>query len=191
MGIMTAAADSMTIPSEIDRVLLTEEQIAQRVAALADQISRDYSDTELLLIAVLRGSLVFLADRMRQLTIPVRVDTVSIASYGASSRSTGVVRFLKDLEENIHDRDVLVIEDIVDTGLTLHYLVESLRSRHPKSLRVCALLDKPSRREVDATVDYCGFTIPDAFVVGYGLDSAQKYRNLPYIAALKPCVYEK
>jgi len=177
------------LTDDIQEVLLTEEQIAARVKELAQQINRDYEGKEPVLVAILNGAVVFLSDLMRHMTVPIRVDFVKWASYGSDTRSSGVMRILKDLDESVESRHVLVVEDIVDTGLTLHYLLENLRARNVASVRVVALLDKPSRRKVQVKPDYLGFEVPDAFVVGYGLDYAQRYRNLPFIGILKPEIY--
>jgi len=176
---------------DVAQVLITEEQIAARVKELGRQISKDYEGKDLVLVAILKGASIFLADLVREITIPLSYDFVAISSYGADSRSSGVVRLLKDLDESIESKHVLVIEDIVDTGWTLRlsYIVENLRSRKAASVRVCTLLDKPSQRKVDVGIDYYGFTVEDKYVIGYGLDYNGKYRNLPYIGALKPEVY--
>jgi hypoxanthine phosphoribosyltransferase len=174
---------------DIQQVLLTLEQIAARVRELGVQISADYAEKELALVCVLRGAVVFLGDLLRELPDHASVDFMAIASYGADTKSTGVVRILKDLDDSIESRHVLVVEDIVDTGLTLNYLLENLRHRNAASVRVCALLDKPARRRVPVRVDYIGFEVPNAFVVGYGLDYAQRYRGLPFIGILKPEIY--
>ena len=182
----------MSMHDMIERVLFSEEQIAQRVRELGQAIACDYADSSnLLLIGVLRGVAVFFGDMIRAIDRPLEIDFMSISSYGASTTSSGVVRILKDLDENIIGRDVVVIEDIVDTGLTLSYLVKLLRDRRPASLEICSLLNKPERRKQSVDVKYVGFTIPDQFVVGYGLDYAQKFRNLPYVGILKPEVYTK
>ncbi|MBS3939302.1 MAG: hypoxanthine phosphoribosyltransferase [Peptococcaceae bacterium] len=163
------------------RVLIPREEIAARVAAMGRQISADYAGKELLLVVVLRGAALFAADLCRHLTTQTVLDFISVSSYGSATSTSGVVRFLKDLEESVEGRHVLIVEDIVDTGLTLNYLLENLRTRKPASLVSCTLLDKPSRRRVDIQPDYLGFTIDDLFVVGYGLDFDQYYRNLPDI----------
>lgn len=177
------------LTDDVEKVLLTETQIAAKVKKLAERINADYEGKEPVLVAVLNGAVVFLADLMRNLKIPVTVDFVKWVSYGSDSRSTGVMRILKDLDVSIESKHVLVVEDIVDTGLTLHYLLENLRARNAASVRVVALLDKPSRRKVEVKLDYEGFKVPDAFVVGYGLDYDGKYRNLPFVAVLKPQIY--
>jgi len=166
------------------KVLLTEEQIQKRVKDLAVEISRDYEGKSPILIGILRGSFVFLSDLIRQLSISPEIDFMSVSSYNNLTKSTGVVRILKDLERDISDENVVIIEDIVDSGLTLAYICRVLQARLPRSLKICALLDKRERREIDIKVDYVGFVIPNEFVVGYGLDLAQKYRNLPYVAVL-------
>ncbi len=169
---------------ETGRILFTREKIQKRVRELAQEISRDYSGREIFTVGVLKGAFVFLSDLIRHLKLPLTLDFIAIASYGDSTSSSGVVKLLKDLDSEVESRHVLVIEDIVDTGLTLNYLVKSLSTRHPATLRVCTLLDRPSRRKVKVDLHYVGFTIPDVYVVGYGLDFSQKYRNLPYIAEL-------
>jgi hypoxanthine phosphoribosyltransferase len=168
----------------IGEILVGAEDLTRRVKELADQISRDYADKDLLLIGVLKGAVFFVSDLMRHLDIPVEVDFMAVASYGSATRSSGVVRILKDLDAAIEGRDVLIVEDIVDSGLTLQYLLRNLAGRNPRSLEVCALLIKPERREVDLHTRYVGFEIPDRFAIGYGLDHAERYRNLPYVAAL-------
>ena len=176
---------------DVEQVLLTEEQLRTRVAELGAQISQDYAGKDLMLVCILKGANIFLADLCRQITLPLSYDFVAVSSYGADTKSSGVVRILKDLDESVESKHVLVVEDIVDTGLTLRlsYLLENLRSRRAASVKICTLLDKPSRRRVEVPVDYCGFTVEDRFVVGYGLDYAGVYRNLPYIGVLKPEIY--
>ncbi len=174
---------------DVARVLITEQMLQARICELGEQISRDYQDRPLLLVAVLKGSVLFMADLMRAISIPHAIDFMATSSYGSSTTSSGVVRILKDLEEPVEGKDVLLVEDIIDTGRTLDYLLRILEERRPASLRVCALLDKRERREVNVPVDYVGFTIPNEFVIGYGLDYAQIYRNLPFIGVLKPEVY--
>ena len=170
----------------VSEVLVDEESLRARVVELGEEISRDYAGRDLLLIGVLKGAVFFMADLMRQLTVPCEIDFMAISSYGASTDSSGVVRILKDLDINIESRDVLVVEDIIDSGLTLSYLVRNLEAREPASLEVCALLTKPARREMDVPVRYVGFEIPNRFVIGYGLDFAERYRNLPYVGVLDP-----
>ncbi len=159
-------------------VLLTAEQIDAKVKELAAEISKDYKGKKPLIIAILKGAVIFMSDLIRQLEMPVEIDFMAISSYGADTASSGVVRILKDLDQSIKDKDVLIVEDIVDTGLTLSYLIENLSSRQPRSLKVVTLLDKPERRKVEFKPDYCGFTIPDCFVIGYGLDFDEHYRHL-------------
>jgi hypoxanthine phosphoribosyltransferase len=168
----------------IGDILVGAEDLSRRVRELAEEISRDYADKDLLLIGVLKGAVFFVSDLMRYLDIPVEVDFMAVASYGSATRSSGVVRILKDLDAAIEGRDVLIVEDIVDSGLTLQYLLRNLAGRNPRSLEVCALLVKPERRKVDLATRYVGFEIPDRFAIGYGLDHAERYRNLPYVAAL-------
>lgn len=169
----------------ISRILISQEEIAARVRELAEAISRDYAGREPLLIAVLKGAVVFLADLMRASTIPLSCDFMAVSSYGAGSRPSGVVKITSDLSVSIENRHVLLVEDIIDTGRTVSYLKRNLQTRHPADLKICALLDKMERREADVALDYVGFTIPNQFVVGYGLDYAGLYRNLPYIAVLE------
>src|ERR671912_2369079 len=168
----------------VGEILVQPDELAHRVRELADQISQDYSGKDVLLIGVLKGAVFFLADLMRQLEVDCEVDFMAVASYGSATESSGVVRILKDLDASIEGRDVLIVEDIVDSGLTLQYLMRTLEARGPRSLEVCALLTKPERRKVDTPARYVGFEIPDKFAIGYGLDYAERYRNLPYVAAL-------
>ena len=168
----------------VGEVLIDQETLAARVAELGAEVSADYEGRDLLLIGVLKGAVFFMADLMRHLTVPCEVDFMAISSYGAATDSSGVVRILKDLDINIEARNVLVVEDIIDSGLTLSYLVRNLESREPASLEVCALLTKPERREIDVPVRWIGFEIPNKFVIGYGLDFAERYRNLPYVGVL-------
>ena len=169
----------------VESILIDEDRLRARIAELGEEISADYAGRDLLLIGVLKGAVFFMADLMRQLTVPCEIDFMAISSYGASTDSSGVVRILKDLDINIEGRHVLVVEDIIDSGLTLSYLMRNLEAREPASLEVCALLTKPDRREIDVPVRYVGFEIPNEFVVGYGLDFAERYRNLPYVAVLQ------
>ena len=169
----------------IGKILVGAEDLNRRVGELAEEINRDYAGRDLLLIGVLKGAVFFVSDLMRRLTIPVEVDFMAVASYGSATRSSGVVRILKDLDAVIEGRHVLIVEDIVDSGLTLQYLLRNLAGRQPASLEVCALLIKPERRKVDLQTRYVGFEIPDEFAIGYGLDHAERYRNLPYVAALE------
>ena len=175
---------------DVARVLISHQELERRIAELGDQISADYEGLDPLLLCVLKGGYVFLADLTRALTIPHGVDFMATSSYGANTESSGVVRILKDLDADITDRHVLIVEDIIDTGHTLSYLIDNLRVRQPAGLAICALLNKPSRRLVDLDLDYAGFEIPDEFVIGYGLDYAENYRNLPFIGVLKPEIYQ-
>jgi len=170
----------------VARTLIDEQTLRNRVAELGHEISGDYAGRDLLLVGVLKGAVFFMADLMRHLSIPCEVDFMAISSYGASTDSSGVVRILKDLDINIEGRHVLVVEDIIDSGLTLSYLVRTLEARAPETLEICALLTKPDRREIDVRVRYTGFEIPNEFVIGYGLDYAERYRNLPYVGVLDP-----
>jgi hypoxanthine phosphoribosyltransferase len=174
---------------DIAQVLLSEEQIRTRTHELGAQIAADYAGRELSLICVLKGGVVFLADLIRSISTPLRIDFMATSSYGAATQSSGVVRILKDLDMTIEGRNVLIVEDIIDTGHTLSYLVRILHERRPASLCICTLLSKPSRREIEMPIDYVGFDIPNEFVVGYGLDYNERYRNLPYIGVLKPEMY--
>jgi hypoxanthine phosphoribosyltransferase len=169
---------------EFGKVLLTEDQIRRRVVELGERISRDYADDPPVLVNVLKGGVVFLADLIRAIPLPVEIDFMEVSSYGGGTSSTGVVRILEDLSINVTGRNVLLVEDIVDTGHTLQYIIDNLATRHPKSVRICTLLDRRGRRETEVPLDYVGFVVPNKFVVGYGLDLAQKYRNLPHIAVL-------
>lgn len=174
---------------DLKKILINEEDIKKRVCELAEDIMRDFKDEELFFIGVLKGSVVFVADLMRCVKNDVTMDFMAVSSYGLSSQTSGVVRILKDLDFDIEGKNVIIVEDIIDTGTTLKYLYEYLKKRNPKELRICCLLDKPERRKVDIRADYIGFTIPDEFVVGYGLDYAERFRNLPYIAVVKEEVY--
>ena len=182
-------ADACTLPwvndPLIGETLVGAEELQRRVAELGAEINRDYAGRDLVMIGVLKGAVLFLADLMRELEIPCEVDFMAVSSYGSSTDSSGVVRILKDLDASIGGRDVLLVEDIVDSGLTLHYLLKNLRARDPRSLEVCALLTKPERRRIDLPIRYVGFEIPNRFAIGYGLDHGQRYRNLRYVAALQ------
>ena len=181
---------AVDLVEDIGEVLLTEDQIQARVRELGAEISRDYAGRKLTLVSVLKGSLPFMADLMRVITVPVRIDLMEVSSYGgATTESSGLVRILKDLSTSIEGEDVLICEDIIDTGLTLNYLIRYLGGKRPASLRICTLLDKPARRLVEINVEYTGFTIPDQFVVGYGLDYNEHYRNLRFVGVLRPEVY--
>lgn len=175
--------------NDIESILLSEQQLQSKVAELAQRITEDYRDKDPLFIGVLKGSFVFMADLIRHVSIPCEMDFMSLSSYGNKSETTGAVRIVQDLNRDIEGRHIIIIEDILDSGLTLNYLVGYLSGRNPASIRLCALLDKPSRRRAPIQADYVGFEIPDTFVVGYGLDFAERYRNLPYIGILKPAVY--
>jgi hypoxanthine phosphoribosyltransferase len=172
------------LEAAVGEILIDRETLAGRVAELGVEVSADYEGRDLLLIGVLKGAVFFMADLMRHLTVPCEVDFMAISSYGDATDSSGIVRILKDLDINIEGRHVLVVEDIIDSGLTLSYLIRNLESREPATLEVCALLTKPTRREIDVPVRYVGFEIPNKFVVGYGLDFAERYRNLPYVGVL-------
>jgi hypoxanthine phosphoribosyltransferase len=176
--------------ADVGEVLVSEAQIAAKVAELGARISADYAGRSVTLVSVLKGSLPFMADLMRAIDLPLRIDLMEVSSYGGNAtESRGLVRILKDLSASIVGEDVLIVEDIIDTGLTLNYLIRYLRGKNPATLRICTLLDKPARRLVDIAVDYIGFAIPDQFVVGYGLDYDEVYRNLRYVAVLRPEVY--
>src|SRR6187397_315205 len=178
--------------ADVAEILITEEQIRDKVRELGGKVTADYAETSVTLVSVLKGSLPFMADLMRAIEIPVQIDLMEVSSYGgATTETSGLVRILKDLSSSIAGKDVLIVEDIIDTGLTLNYLLRYLRGKNPRSLRVCTLLDKPARRLVDIPVDYLGFTIPDQFVVGYGLDYGERYRNLRFVGVLRPEVYER
>ncbi len=176
---------------DILKVLISQEELQRRVAELGAQISADYAGREPVLISVLRGSYIFMADLTRSLECFCRVDFMAVSSYGSGTKSSGQVKILKDLSESVEGKDLIVVEDILDSGNTLHYLFQLLQARHPASIRLATLLDKPSRRTKPVHADYIGFEVPDEFVVGYGLDYDERYRNLPYIGVLKPQVYEK
>ena len=167
------------------RVLLSEEEVDKRIQEMGDQISRDYAGKQVHLVCVLKGGCPFMCELAKRITVPVSYDFMAVSSYGSDTKSSGVVKIVKDLDESLKDKDVIVVEDIIDSGRTLSYLMEMLRDRNPKSLRLCTLLDKPDRRVIDVDVDYTGFAIPDEIVVGYGLDYDQKYRNLPYIGIVE------
>lgn len=175
--------------NDIQEVLFSEQQLADKVAELGARISADYEDKNPLVVSVLKGSYVFMADLTRKITIPCNVDFMAVSSYGAGTKTTGEVQIIKDIGSKIDGRHLIIVEDILDSGVTLSFLMKILKARGAASIRLCTLLTKPERRKVDVPVDYLGFEIPDAFVVGYGLDYAEKYRNLPYIGILKPSVY--
>lgn len=177
--------------NDIEKVLLTEEEIRKKVKELGEALTRDYNGKNPLFIGVLKGSVIFMSDLVRVMDTHVEMDFMAVSSYGNSSTSSGVVRIMKDLERDVEDRDVIIVEDIIDTGTTLKYLYEYILKRNPKTLKICALLDKPERRKVGIQADYLGFSVPDEFLVGYGLDYAEMYRYLPYVGVLKEEVYKK
>ncbi|MBQ7798876.1 MAG: hypoxanthine phosphoribosyltransferase [Oscillospiraceae bacterium] len=177
--------------NDILKILVTEEELKEKVTALGEQISRDYKGKNLLMVSVLKGSVVFMADLMRAITIPAKIDFMAVSSYGSGTKTSGVVKIIKDLDLDLHGYDVLIVEDILDSGMTLKYITELLRARGTNSIKIATLLDKPSRRKVPIKADYFCFDIPDEFVVGYGLDYDEKYRNFPAVGVLKPEVYTK
>lgn len=176
---------------DVGKTLIDEKKLKKRIRELGQEITKDYAGKDLVLIGILKGAFIFLSDLVKEIDLPISIDFMAVSSYGSSTKSSGVVRILKDLDEEIEGRDVLIVEDIVDTGLTLHYLVDNLLSRKPASLKICCCLDKPSRRVAPVEVSYVGFDIPDEFVVGYGLDYNEKYRNIPYICVLNSEIYSK
>ena len=186
---MSAAAESNAVHADIEEVLISEHDLNRRVTELAAEVQGHYAGQDLVLVGVLKGAIMFMTDLARQLPLPLEMDFMAVSSYGNATQSSGVVRITKDLDGSIEGRNVLVVEDVVDSGLTLRYLLENLRSRNPASLRVCALLNKQVPRKADVTVEHVGFEIPNRFVVGYGLDYAENYRNLPYIGVLRTDVY--
>jgi hypoxanthine phosphoribosyltransferase len=179
------------IERDVERTLISEAEIRRRTAELGEQITRDYQGRDLMLVGVLKGAVIFMVDLARTINLPLEIDFMATSSYGASTESSGVVRILKDLDRSIEGRNILIVEDIVDSGLTLRYLKEILGDRGPKSIRICALLNKHKARKADVDIDYIGFEIPDEFVVGYGLDFAEVYRNLPFIGVLRPEKYAR
>jgi hypoxanthine phosphoribosyltransferase len=176
---------------DIEEILVSEEEIRNKIIQLGEQITHDYQGKNLMLLGVLKGAVPLIGDLARAINLPLEIDYMAISSYGNATESSGIVRILKDLESSIQHKDVLIVEDIVDSGQTLHYLTDVLRQRRPQSLRICTLLDKGRDRIKAVSLDYIGFRIPDQFVVGYGLDYAQRYRNLPYIGTLKPSIYQE
>lgn len=180
---------SRVMGPDLEKIIISQEQLENRVQELGKQLTKDYQDKQLIVIGILRGATIFLADLVREIDLQMEIDFMAVSSYGLATKSSGVVRIIKDLESTIAGRDVLIVEDIVDSGLTLKYIVENLQSRKPNSIEICTLLDKPARRVEGIDVKYNGFVIPDEFVVGYGLDYAERYRNLPYIGVLKPEIY--
>jgi hypoxanthine phosphoribosyltransferase len=179
------------LQNDIQEVLYDAQQIGDKVKELGETLSKDFSGRNPLVICVLKGAFIFMADLVKEMTVPLEIDFMAVSSYGQSTKSSGVVKIIKDLDVSVEGRDVLIVEDIIDSGLTLSYLIDVLERRNAKSVTVVTLFDKPARRTVELEADYKGFTLPDEFVVGYGLDFAEKYRNLPYIGILKPQVYEK
>lgn len=175
---------------DIEKVLLTEEQIVKRVKEIGNEISNDYKGKDLLIVGILKGSVMFASELIKNVTVPTEIDFMAVSSYGSSSETTGVVRILKDLDHSIEGKDIIIVEDIIDSGVTLDYLLKYLKARKANSIEIVTLLTKPARRKVDIYVKYCGFEVPDEFLVGYGLDYAEKYRNLPYVGILKEEVYK-
>lgn len=176
---------------DIDRVLISEEDLSKIVKELGAKITEDYKDKNLLLVSILKGSVIFMADLMREINIPCNIDFMAVSSYGSGTKSSGVVKIIKDLDSSIEGKDLLIVEDILDSGRTLNYIKEILLARNPKSIRICTLFDKPERRDVDLYADYIGSKVPNEFIVGYGLDYNEYYRNLPYIGVLKESVYSE
>jgi len=179
------------LQKDIKNIMISEEEIAKRVGELGKQLTEEYKGKDLLIVGILKGCMLFLSDLVRAIDLPLTMDFMVVSSYGSTTKSSGVVRIIKDLEREIEGKDVLIVEDIVDTGLTLSYLIENFKTRNPKSVKVCSLLDKPDRRKAQVDIEYVGFKIADEFVVGYGLDYAEIYRNLPFVCVLKPEVYSK
>jgi hypoxanthine phosphoribosyltransferase len=177
------------IHADVEEILLSGDEVQARVVELGAQLAADYEGRDPVLVSVLKGSIIFMADLVRAMPIPLSIDLMEVSSYGASTESSGQVRILKDLSSSIEGREVIVVEDIIDTGLTLNYLLRYLHDKGPASIRICCLLDKPARRLAPIEIDYRGFTIPDRFVIGYGLDYGEHYRNLPYVGVLRPSVY--
>ena len=180
-----------TIEEDIERILISEKDIKKAVKKMGKQISKDYDGKNLMLVAVLKGSIIFMGDLMRSISIPLNIDFMSVSSYGSGTKTSGVVKIIKDLDHDLSGKDILIVEDILDSGMTLSYLKSLLEQRNVNSIRIATLLDKPERRIADVKADYFCFTVPDEFVVGYGLDFDQQYRHLPYIGVLKPEIYEK
>lgn len=175
--------------NDIKKILINEDILQAKVKELGEKITEDYKGKDLLLVCVLKGAVVFVSDLMKRIDLPLEVDFMAISSYGSSTKSSGVVRILKDLNNHIEGRNLLIVEDIIDSGLTLSYLIENLKARGPESIEICTILDKPDGRKTNIDIKYTGFTVPDEFVIGYGLDYAEKYRNLPYVAVLKEEIY--
>ncbi len=191
MAVQQTGERTYNIRDDIDHVLVTEEQLQEEIARMGSRLTEEYMGKDLLLVGVLKGAIMFIVDLARAIDLPLTMDFMAVASYGASTRTSGIVRILKDLDSSIEGKHVLVVEDIVDSGLTLNYTLETLRNRNPASVRVCALLNKVERRQVDVPIDYICFNIPDEFVVGYGLDFDEIYRNLPFVGVLKPEAYSR
>ncbi|HHX59159.1 MAG TPA: hypoxanthine phosphoribosyltransferase [Epulopiscium sp.] len=177
--------------NDVERILMTEEEIKEANSKIGAQITKDYQGKELLVVGILKGSSIFMSDLIRNINLPLQIDYMVVSSYGSATESSGVVRIVKDLQHSIENKHILIVEDIVDTGLTLAYIKEILQGREPASIKICTLLDKPARRKKDVKIDYVGAEVPDGFIIGYGIDYAEYYRNLPYVAILKPSVYEK
>lgn len=177
--------------NDVEKILLTEEDLCQISDRIGNQITQDYAGKEILVVGILKGSSLFMSDLIRKIDLPLQIDYMVVSSYGSSTESSGVVRIVKDLQHSIEDKHILIIEDIVDSGLTLAYIKEILKGRGPASIKICTLLDKPARRKKDVKIDYVGTEVPDEFIVGYGIDYAEYYRNLPYVGILKRSVYEK
>ncbi len=177
--------------NDIDRVLITKEELSEIVCRLGAQISKDYEGRDLLLVGILKGSVIFMADLMRAISIPCNIDFMAVSSYGAEAKSSGIVRIIKDLDGDIKGKDILIVEDILDSGMTLNYLKDLLSAKNPNSIKICTLFDKPDGRKAPITADYVGSLVPNEFIVGYGLDYNETYRNIPYIGALKRSVYDK
>ncbi len=175
---------------DIESILIDEDKLAKRIKEIGQEISEDFAGEEIMLVGILKGASVFMSDLIRQISLPVYIDYMVVSSYGNSAETSGVVRIIKDLEDNIDEKNIIIVEDIIDTGLTLSYLKQNLLSRNPKTLKICTLLDKPARREKEINIDYKGFEVPDEFIIGYGIDYAEKYRNLPFVGLLKREVYE-
>src|SRR5699024_2501665 len=173
----------------VKEILVTTDAIQKRVKELGQEITEDYKGKDLMLVGILKGAVIFMSELAQEIKLPITMDFMAVSSYGDSSQSSGVVRIIKDLDSHIEGKDILIVEDIIDTGLTLDYLTDNIRKRKPNSVRICTLLDKPDRRKIEVPVDYVGFEVPDEFIIGYGIDYAEKYRNLPYISALKEEVY--
>jgi hypoxanthine phosphoribosyltransferase len=179
------------VERDLLKIMITAEEIKQKVKELGKAISKDYQGQDLLVVGILKGSVVFMGDLIREINIPLQIDFMEVSSYGRSTESSGAVRILKDLESNVEGQNILIVEDIIDTGLTLSYLLDLLQARKPGSIKICTFLNKPSRRKVSLKVEYNGYDIPDEFVVGYGLDYGELYRNLPFVGVLKPEIYER